>query len=86
MDLKNLSIYTNSLSILYIEDEEMIRTQIVSILADIFLEAHSANDGEYALSMYNSYYQQNNKHYNILLVDIGLPNMDGIELSRRESA
>jgi len=83
MDFKNLSNYTNNLSILYIEDEETVRTQIESILQDIFLEAHSAKDGELALEMYNNYFHQNKQYYNLLLVDIGLPKMNGIDFSRQ---
>jgi len=83
MDFKNLSNYTNNLSILYIEDEEIVRTQFQSILDDIFLEAHSAKDASLALEMYDSYFLQNNSYYNLLLVDIGLPKMDGIEFSRQ---
>ncbi len=83
MDFKNLSNYTNNLSILYIEDEETVRIQIESILKDIFLEAHSAQNGELALEMYNNYFHQNNRHYNLLLVDIGLPKMNGIDFSRQ---
>jgi len=83
MDFKNLSNYTNHLSILYIEDEEIVRAQFQSILEDFFQEAHSAKDPMFALKMYNNYFLQNKRYYSLLLVDIGLPTMDGIELSRQ---
>jgi len=82
VDYKNLSTYTGNLSILYIEDELIVSAPIESILKDFFLEVHCAQDAEQALKFYDKYYLQYNKYYNLLLVDIGLPNMNGIELSR----
>lgn len=82
MDFKNLNQYTKNLTILYIEDEEAIRTQMEIMLQQLFFETHSADNGKLAFEMYNNYYEKNNKYYDLILSDIAMPQMNGIELSR----
>jgi len=68
MRLKNLSI-------LYVEDEEMTQELIKEILEASFKEVFVASDGEEGLSLYK------NKNPDIVLSDIAMPNMDGLEMS-----
>ena len=68
MRLKNLSI-------LYVEDEETTQELITEILEASFKEVFVASDGKEGLSLYK------NKNPDIVLSDIAMPNMDGLEMS-----
>jgi len=72
--------YTKDLSILFVEDHQELRENTMSILEAIFKDVDSANNGLEALELYNSYFEKNSKHYDIILSDINMPHMDGIEL------
>ncbi len=64
-------------SILFIEDEEAIRNNYTSYLKHHFEEVYEAEDG---LSAYKIYKE---KKPHILIVDIHIPHMDGIELLKK---
>lgn len=62
------------ISILVVEDESELREYIVEYLEIFFSRVYSAEDGEKALSIYDQ------KHPNIILTDINIPNLDGLSL------
>ena len=63
-------------TLLFVEDESMIRRIAVSFLRPYFLEIHEAEDGVEALELYN-------KHKpDLIITDIEMPNMDGITLCK----
>jgi len=62
-------------SILYVEDEETTRELIKEILETECKEVFVASDGQEGLSLYNE------KKPDIVLSDIAMPNMDGLEMS-----
>ncbi len=64
----------HNLNILYIEDEINIRDNLTSTLQMIFKNVYSVENAELALDLYNS------KDVDIILSDIGLPGMSGIDL------
>ncbi len=64
----------NGLNILYIEDENNIRNSLSSSLGIIFKNVYAVENAELALDIYNS------KNIDIILSDIGLPGMNGIDL------
>ncbi len=64
-------------TILYIEDDTGIREVNVRILKRMFKEVFEANDG---VEGYNLYLE---KKPDIILSDIKMPNMDGIELAKK---
>ena len=68
MRLKNYSI-------LYVEDEETTRELIKEILELECREVFVASDGEKGLALYQE------KNPDIVLSDIAMPNMDGLEMS-----
>ncbi|MBF0538005.1 MAG: response regulator [Nitrospirae bacterium] len=77
MILKELA---QSLSILYVEDEEDMRLQYSMLYRKFFKQVDVACDGREALDMYK------NKTYDIVITDIRMPLFDGISLSREIKA
>jgi len=64
-------------TILYIEDDEGIRAVNLRILKRMFKEVYEASDGKEGYEIYLR------KHPDIILSDIKMPNMDGIELAKK---
>jgi CheY-like chemotaxis protein len=68
----------NDKSILVVEDEPVILRMVVAIIEDMgFGETYTALDGETALRVFEE------RHPTIVLTDVRLPGMDGLELTRR---
>ncbi len=65
----------NNFSILYVEDEETTQELIADILASSCKEVFVASDGVEGLRLYKE------KKPDIVLSDIAMPNMDGLEMS-----
>lgn len=74
--------YTKELSILFVEDHDELRMNTSEILKNIFKDVQSANDGKDGLEKYNKYYHTNQKYFDIVLSDIQMPMMNGIELTQ----
>jgi len=64
-------------TILYVEDDEGVRTINARFLNRMFNELFLANDGEEGYELYLKY------HPDIILTDINMPKMDGITLSKK---
>jgi len=73
--LKILKEKAKRFTILYAEDQEELRESVVLFLGKFFNNVEFAEDGVEALEKYN------NGHYDIVLTDIQMPNMNGLELS-----
>ncbi|BAK72752.1 MAG: response regulator transcription factor [Arcobacter sp.] len=73
--IKNINIL-KSLSILYAEDDIVIRETITRILKMFFKEVFIASDGNEALKIYE------NKKPNVLMLDYVMPNLDGFQTAK----
>ena len=71
---KDLRQYTKHLTILYVEDDDQLRDNTIFLFQPFFKEIDSASDGEEGLSLYNK------KQYDIVITDINMPKMNGIEM------
>ena len=69
--------YKGSAKVLWVDDEEMIRTLGKNLLNVLNHSADVAASGEEALSLL-----QNNK-YDLMITDIGMPNMSGWQLAEK---
>ena len=61
-------------TILFVEDEEAIRSNYVQFLKRYYRKVYEASDGEAALEIYK------NTKPNILIIDINIPKINGLEL------
>ena len=72
--LELLKEKAKNISILYVEDEEVLRTKTGSLFNKLFKNVEMAVDGKDGLDKY-----LHNK-YDIVITDISMPNMNGLEL------
>ena len=77
MELSLELLQLKKLSLLYVEDDEILRKNYVSTLSLIFEEVIEANNYKNALELYNS------NTPDIILVDINLGNLSGIDLVKK---
>jgi len=80
MDYGLLKKYTRDINVLFIEDDNDFRKELFELLQDIFPEVTFAVDGLDGLKKYTEYYASTNKYYDLIISDIKMPHMDGIEL------
>lgn len=83
MDFKVVYEYTKELSVLYVEDDELLRESMGDILTDYFKEVDFASDGEEGLSSYTEYKEREGKFYDIVITDVTMPKMNGLLLSEK---
>ena len=76
-NLQALSEQTKELSVLYVEDEASVREQTRFVLEILFSRIDTASDGAEGWEKFQNF------PYDILITDISMPKMDGLELSRR---
>lgn len=73
---KNIPVNYDELSILVTEDDELSFLYINIILKTIFKHIVRAKTGQETLQLIK------NKHFDILLLDVNLPDISGIEVAR----
>lgn len=74
--MRDLS-YTKSITALYVEDESIIRDVYSRILKKFVKELFIASNGEEGLQVFKE------KHPDIVITDIKMPKIDGIEMSKK---
>ena len=65
------------MKILIVEDDLHLQQQLCHGLSEQGYQCQGANDG------LEGYYQASEYHYDLAIIDIGLPKIDGIELISR---
>ncbi len=77
MTTKDILQTTKDLHVLYVEDDEDIRKKSMDLFHNFFEHITTVKDGVEALEEYNK------NPYDIIITDISMPRMDGIELIRK---
>lgn len=72
--------FLKTLNVLYVEDSKTIRTQFTAVLEKLFNNVITAQDGREGLNKFLSNIQNKDFEIHIIISDINMPNMDGIEL------
>ncbi len=65
------------LTLLYVEDDEIIRQNAIEYLCDYFKEVYQAKDGLEALEVYRA------KKPDIIITDIEMPRLDGLTMAKK---
>jgi len=74
INIVKLKKYASSCSVLYVEDDELIRSATASFLGRFFPDVVLAEDGEKGLQAYNK------REFDVVITDINMPHMNGIEM------
>lgn len=72
LDTKQLQLIT----ILYVEDDQMVRDQTKKFLDKLFKKVYAGTDGKMGLNLY----KENIDDIDIILTDINMPNMSGLDM------
>ena len=83
LDYELLKNYSKNISILFVEDDKDIRNETKELLEEIFPIVHLAVDGKDGLDQYSDFYKEHKYYYDLVLSDIKIPNMNGIELIKK---
>jgi CheY-like chemotaxis protein len=73
-DTAKIKEITKELVILYVEDEEDIRHQMLTLLRILFKEVYVASDGLEGLELFQK------RYYDLIITDIHMPNMNGLDM------
>jgi len=74
-----MQIKDNLYDLLFVEDEKPIRDNYVTYLKRYFKNVYEAEDGEHAYTVYKE------KKPQLMIVDINIPKMNGLELVKKDS-
>lgn len=74
---------SKSLNVLYVEDDKEMREGAVRLLKNFFPLLDVAEDGKIAYDHYVEYHEITDTFFDIIITDISMPNMNGIELTKR---
>ena len=78
--IESLMQEDGKLSILYVEDNEFVRESTLDLLQLYFDDIDVAKDGADGLEKYDARYKETGEYYDIVLTDINMPRMNGIEM------
>ena len=80
LDVKNL---LKKFDVLYIEDDVQLLENTRELFQFLFKKVYTAKDGEEALVLYKQYFEEYDKYIDLVISDIEMPYMNGIETSRK---
>ncbi len=83
MDYDKILSHFENLSILYVEDNPNCVKETSQWLNDFFGYVSVCEDGEDGLRDYKNFYKQNGKYYDVVLSDINMPILNGLDMSRK---
>ncbi len=74
MQLKDLKVLTESLVILYVEDDIYLRRQNREFMEHLFKKIEVADDGKCAMDLYQK------QEFDIVITDINIPKINGFSM------
>ena len=86
MKMNNLKLvleHTKPLKVLYVEDDEALLKTTRELLSNYFSHVDVASNGEEGLERYLAYEEKTQSPYDLIITDINMPKMSGIEMSKQ---
>ena len=81
-NIKLMFKYTKMLNVLYVEDDAVLLKSTKKVLDNYFNKVDVAINGKNGLQMYDEYNKKNNYYYDLIITDINMPLMNGIDMSK----
>ena len=75
--------YSKDLTLLYVEDNLTLLESSKKVFEGFFKSVESAVDGEDGISKYREYKRKTGIFYDLVITDITMPNLDGLEMSKQ---
>jgi len=72
--------FLKTLTVLYVEDDDNIRSSLSNIFTKIFAEVIICNDGDDGINQFKHYTQEQQSKIDLVVSDINMPNKNGIEM------
>lgn len=82
IDNKLILEYSKRANLLYVEDDEALRNSTQKIFKHYFKQVDTAIDGKDGLEKFIQYNNDNDAYYDLVISDINMPNMSGIDMSK----
>jgi YesN/AraC family two-component response regulator len=82
VDIKELVQYSKKLNVLYVEDDKDFAANTVEILEVFFSNVKLEVNGKNALEEYIKFNKINDNYYDLVITDIQMPKMNGLELTK----
>ncbi len=80
MNLQNILKYSKDLKVLFVEDDTELLIETKEVLEDFFSSVTATTNGQEALEEYKKFYKNNTYHYDLIITDINMPLIDGVQL------
>ena len=80
IDNKVILEYSRNLTVLYVEDEKILRVRTAKLLENYFKKVDLAYDGKDGLEKYHAFKKETQSYYDIVISDIEMPKMSGIDM------
>ena len=82
IETKLLLTMASELTVLLVEDDDDLREEASEVLGELFKDVHVASNGKIGLEAYLNYYQERNKYFDLVISDIMMPKMSGIDMAK----
>lgn len=77
---KEIIAYSNTLHVMYIEDNLQNIISTKPLFEDLFKSVTIGKNGREGLSLYEAYHQEHGRYFDLIITDIKMPDLNGIEL------
>jgi diguanylate cyclase (GGDEF)-like protein/PAS domain S-box-containing protein len=75
--------FTKNIKLLYVEDDEDLREAVIEIMKYYFNNISVAKDGQEGFELYKKQYDLKKQQFDIVVSDIKMPNMNGVEMCKK---
>ncbi|QDF28875.1 GGDEF domain-containing response regulator [Halarcobacter anaerophilus] len=82
-DIKEMMEFGKDLKVLFVEDNQEVRLQLKKLLKNFFYSIDESEDGIHAFEMYENFKIKTDSFYDLVITDISMPRLSGIELSKK---
>jgi len=82
-NIDELILLCHDLTVLYVEDDTILRKEMYEILDDLFSVVILAKDGNDGFTKFLSCKKESGEYPDIIITDINMPNATGLELSKK---